>query len=168
MRPLRAGVGRARASPQVSARPVKLVSVYRLPKRAPQVLYQLLQERTPDVNISHRQMPSWKEHLNFISRRPYAAWYVIMSGDKHVGAAYLTRFDEIGISILQEHRKSGYGHQAVRLLMREHPRKKYLANINPRNSKSIRLFERLGFRLIQHTYELLPRRGQFAVNNSPW
>ncbi len=38
-------------------------------------------------------------------------------------------------------------------LMEAHPRKKYLANINPANERSIHMFEKLGFKHIQNTYE---------------
>jgi RimJ/RimL family protein N-acetyltransferase len=134
--------------------PLTLVSVYRLPKRAPQLLYKLLQEREPHVNISHRVMPSWKQHNTFIARRPYSAWYLIKSHHDYVGAIYLTAINEIGISILARWRGFGFGPHAIRLLMRKHARMRYLANISPRNEKSIRMFQRLGFRIIQQTYEL--------------
>jgi RimJ/RimL family protein N-acetyltransferase len=134
--------------------PLTLVSVYRLPKLAPQLLYELLREREPRANISHRGMPSWKQHSKFITRRPYSAWYLIRSRDDYVGAIYLTAMNEIGISILARWRGSGFGPRAIRLLMRKHARKRYLANVNPRNEESIRMFQRLGFRIIQQTYEL--------------
>jgi RimJ/RimL family protein N-acetyltransferase len=134
--------------------PLTLVSVYRLPKLAPQLLYALLQEREPGVNISHRIMPTWKQHSKFISRRPYSAWYLLKSRDNYVGAIYLTAVNEIGISILARWRGCGFGPRAIRLLMQKHRRKRYAANINPHNEKSIRMFRRMGFRIIQQTYEL--------------
>jgi RimJ/RimL family protein N-acetyltransferase len=99
-------------------------------------------------------MPTWMEHLKFIASRPYSAWYLVMCGDEHVGATYLSRLNEIGIGIFSAYQKSGYSKEAVRLLMKKHPRDRYLANINPRNGKSIRMFQQMGFRMIQHTYEL--------------
>jgi RimJ/RimL family protein N-acetyltransferase len=134
--------------------PLRLVSVYRLPKRAPQLLYTLLQEREPHANISHRAMPNWKRHCKFIARRPYSAWYLIKFRNDYAGAIYLTSMNEIGIAILKRWRKRGVGPAAIHLLMRKHGRRHYLANINPRNEQSIRLFRRLGFRIIQQTYEL--------------
>jgi hypothetical protein len=38
-------------------------------------------------------------------------------------------------------------------LMQRHGHRRYLANINPRNERSAYLFSRLGFNLVQHTYE---------------
>jgi RimJ/RimL family protein N-acetyltransferase len=140
-----------------SNQPVSLVSVYRLPKLAPQILYELLQERQPYVNISHRVMPSWKQHNKFIASHPYSAWYLIKSGPEFVGSVYLSAANEIGVFILARWRGLGFGPCAIRLLMRRHGHRRYLANINPRNRKSIYLFKRLGFRMIQQTFEL---RGQ--------
>lgn len=133
---------------------LKLVSIYRLPKRAPRLLYTLLQERKPRANISHRVMPNWKQHCKFIARRPYAAWYLIKLRKDYIGAIYLTSVNEIGVAVLKQWRKLGVGPAALRLLMRKHGQRRYLANINPRNKESIRLFRRIGFRVIQHTYEL--------------
>jgi RimJ/RimL family protein N-acetyltransferase len=131
-----------------------LVSVYRLPKTAPQLLYKLLEEREAHVNISHRVMPGWKTHIAFVARRPYAAWYLIKSRNDYVGAIYLTAMNEIGVSILKQWRGRGFGSRAVRLLMQKHGRRRYLANINPRNTRSIRMFRRMSFRMVQQTYEL--------------
>lgn len=134
---------------------VELISVYRVPKVAMPLLYRLLQEREPHVNISHRRMPSWKEHLRFIAGRPYSAWHLIKSGDDYVGAIYLTALDEIGIGILTEFRDQNLEIRAVRALMSRHSRKRFLANVNPKNLDWINILERqLKFTLIQHTYEL--------------
>jgi hypothetical protein len=130
------------------------VSVYRLPKLAPQLLYALLEERKPDVNISHRAMPTWKQHIAFIAGRPYTAWYLIRSQHNYVGAIYLTAMNEIGISILKRWRSLDFGPRAIQLLMRKYGRKRYLANINPRNHEWIEMFGNLGFRVIQQTFEL--------------
>lgn len=143
-----------RACPQPANSPLTLVSVYRLPKLAPHLLYKLLQEREPSANISHRVMPTWQQHRTFIARRPYSAWYLIKSRNDYVGAIYLTAMNEVGIAILKQWRGLGLGSRAIRLLMRKHVRQRYLANINPRNKKSIRVFQRMGFRIIQQTYEL--------------
>jgi hypothetical protein len=133
---------------------VELINVYRLPKVAPELLYRLLEEREPHVNISHRGLPTWKEHLRFIAKRPYSAWYLIRSGQDYVGAIYLTSLGEIGIGILANRRGRGLEVAAIKAIMRKHPRSRFLANINPRNSDWIRMFRRLDFRLLQHTYEL--------------
>lgn len=148
---VRAGQKRGIATP-----PLTLISVYRLPTKAPDVLYQLLQERTPQVNISHRGLPTWKQHLRFIAGRPYAAWYLIRSGEDYVGAIYLTAMGEIGIGILDRWQGARISPAAIKALMRKHPRERFLANINPRNRAWLRMFRELKFELIQRTYELRP------------
>jgi len=133
-------------------RDVTLIDVYES-SAAPTLLYRLLEERTPEVNISHRKVPSWGDHLEFLGSRPYAAWYVIEADGEPVGAIYLSRMDEIGVFILRAHRCRGYGKRAILQLLERHPRDRYLANINPTNSGSIAFFHSLGFRHIQNTYE---------------
>lgn len=129
-----------------------LVDVHAEP-RTLVALHLLLAEREPHQSISHRRMPTWGEHVAFVESRPYTAWYVAEVDGAPVGAVYLTRNDEIGVSIFAEHRGRGLGRQAVEALRARHPRPRYLANINPANHQSIAFFERMGFRHIQNTYE---------------
>ncbi len=49
----------------------------------------------------------------------------------------------------------GIGATALTLLMKQNPKDRYLANVNPQNTKSINFFKRNNFTLIQHTYELI-------------
>lgn len=133
---------------------MKLVDIYHTPEAA-RILYRLLEEREPTVNIGHRRMPTWDEHLAFIKSNPYSAWYLIEDTEKFIGAAYLTKANEIGTFIFRAEQGAGFGPRAIRLLMDRHPRPRYLANINPLNERSTRMFERLGFHHIQNTYELL-------------
>lgn len=119
-------------------------------------LWALLGEREPHVNISHKTMPTWDDHCLFIERHPYKAWYLIEAddpdNDDFAGSIYLSQQNEIGIFIFKEYQGRGYGRGAIMLLMREHPEKQYLANINPENTESMQFFERLGFDLLQVTY----------------
>ena len=134
---------------------MRLVDVYAVPD-SPMLLYALLAEREPHVSISHRKMPTAEQHVEFMSSRPYAAWYLIEEANAFVGAVYLSRADEIGVSVFKKHQGHGYGPSAVRMLTQLHPRPRFLANINPRNEASIAMFARLGFTHIQDTYELRP------------
>ncbi len=132
---------------------MKLIDVYDVPQEAPKLLFRLMEERTPEVNISHRGLPDWDAHLAFIASRPYDAWYLIQDDDTFVGAIYLSKTSEIGVFILRDHRGNGYGTRAIELLMQACPRERYLANINPANTSSIEFFRALGFVHIQNTYE---------------
>lgn len=118
------------------------------------LLWQLLGERSPEQNISHRQMPSWNEHLAFIASKPYEHWYLIDVGEtNYVGATYLTKHREIGIFILKRFHGFGYGPTAVKMLMEKHPGR-FLANVAPKNYKSQKMFRDLGGDLVQFTFEL--------------
>lgn len=122
-------------------------------------LFELLRERDPAVNISHRAMPSWDEHVRFVESGPYHAWYRIdrvLGGHTTVpiGSIYLTNQDEIGLFFSKSFQGQGYGATALDLLKAMHPRKRYLANVAPLNKSSHKFFERRGFKPIQITYEM--------------
>ena len=80
-----------------------------------------------------------------------------------MGYVSATHINEIGVVILKAHRRKGYAMAAVKGLMEMHKPHKarpsvinghWLANVNPVNAPSRALFEELGGRLIQVTYEL--------------
>lgn len=133
---------------------ISLVSVYSADKSQREmyegILYGLLLERQPNESISHKKMPTMREHRSFVDKKPYAAWYIIQSLDEKdypfIGCIYLSNDDEIGISIFNEYRRQHYASVAINALMDEHPRVCYYANINPENLKSKELFKRLGFK----------------------
>lgn len=115
---------------------------------------EILKEREPYQSISHKSLPTWDKHCEFIRTHPYRAWYAIRTalGD-WAGCVYLSRNREIGIGILKKHQGRGYATAAIQLLMARHPGR-FLANINPANEASIRLFAKFGAKHIQNTYEL--------------
>ena len=41
------------------------------------------------------------------------------------------------------------------MIIEKNPKKRYLANVNPKNKKSVKFFTQNKFKLIQHTYELI-------------
>ena len=118
-------------------------------------LYQLLKERDPRANISHKKMPSYSEHEKFVKSKPYDKWYIIKLKNKKIGSIYLTAQNEIGIFIKKDRQGDNLGQQSLFLMIKRNPRERYLANINPKNSKSIKFFKNNKFNLIQHTYELV-------------
>lgn len=138
---------------------IELVSVYNDPA-AYGLLHDLLAERSPEESISHKKMPSYFEHIQFVDSKPYKAWYlVIEESEGYVGAVYLSRQNEIGVGIFKAHRGKGYGEAAVKELMRRCPLpegERYLANVNPDNDVSRAMFEKLGAKVIQYTYEVPP------------
>jgi RimJ/RimL family protein N-acetyltransferase len=139
---------------------------------AARILYQLLEERPAYANISHKAMPTWDEHLTFIGQKPgswgsgrahpYQVWHLVEewccleNSCEHiiVGSVYLSHANEIGVSIFRKYQGGGLGSRAVKLLMKEHGDRRYLANVAPANDPSRKMFEKLGFKTIQHTFAL--------------
>lgn len=130
---------------------MRLVNVYKVPS-AKRVLYELLKERTADQSISHKNLPTWEEHVSFFNSHPYHVWYLIEENRAWVGAIYITNQREVGLFIFNAFHRGGHGSQALCLLRQKHPGK-LLANINPKNEESKRFFKKHGFRFIQETYE---------------
>lgn len=117
-------------------------------------LFEILAQRDPRANISHRKMPTYQQHVRFVKSRPYAKWYTVNYNNEKIGSIYLTHMNEIGISLARGFHKKGIGTKALRLIMKMNPRDRYLANISPQNKKSIKFFTKNQFQLIQYTYEI--------------
>lgn len=129
----------------------------------------MLQERTPDVNISHRKMPSWERHVEYVNKHveqtvifdgdgrllfePHRYWFLVESKPGGiVGQVYLTARNEIGIQIFWAQQRRGYGSAALDALLEVAGPGEYLANVNPKNKPSAHLWLSRGFSLVQHTY----------------
>ena len=117
-------------------------------------LYNLLKERNPVVYISHRKMPKYKEHVNFVKSKPYSKWHIIFQNNKKIGSIYLSKQNEIGLFLKKNVQGEGIGYTALKILIKNNPRSRYLANVAPKNIMSIKFFKKNKFILIQHTYEL--------------
>ena len=117
-------------------------------------LYNLLMERDSRQNISHKKMPTYNQHMSFVSSKPYSKWYVILYGVDKAGSIYLTSQNEIGIFIKKSFQNRQIGNTALCKIIKKNPKKRYLANVNPKNKKSIQFFKNHGFKLIQYTFEL--------------
>ena len=136
-------------------RKISLISLRTVRDSDGEFLFELLKERDPRANISHKKMPSYDEHIKFIKSKPYTRWYIILKSKERVGSIYLSKNDEIGIFLSKEYQKKNIGNTALVELIRKNPRKRYLANVNPKNKKSSVFFKKNNFKLIQHTYEMV-------------
>ena len=121
-------------------------------------LFDLLKERDPRVNISHRKMPTYSQHTKFIKSKPYSKWYIILKSKQKIGSIYLSKNDEIGIFLSKKFQGKNVGNFALNELMKKNPRKRFLANVNPKNKKSISFFKNNNFKLIQYTFEKAKRK----------
>ena len=132
---------------------MRLVSVYERPD-TPQILYDLLAEREPQANISHKQMPTIEEHLAFMASKPYLHWLLIEDFGVSLGAIYLTKQDEIGLAIFKQFQGQGWGTKALAEFKRLVPRERYFANVAPANLAGQSFWLKHGFKLKQVTYVL--------------
>ena len=136
------------------ARNEPLVKLKTVSKSDYRFLYNLLMERDTKANISHKKMPTYNQHVSFVSAKPYSKWYVILSDTNKAGSIYLTSQNEIGIFIKKSFQGKQLGNIALHKLIQKNPKKRYLANVNPQNKKSMYFFKNNGFKLIQYTFEL--------------
>ena len=117
-------------------------------------LHNLLAQRNSIVNISHKRMPTWEEHVKFVKSKPYSKWYIIYNKDEKIGSIYLSKQSEIGIHLLKKYEKESIHLESIKKLMLLNSKIKFRANVSPKNKNYIMLFEKLGFEMVQHTYEL--------------
>jgi len=73
------------------------------------------------------------------------------------GAAFLTRQSVFGIQLFKAFTGIGTGTEVVRRIMELHGPRRFVANVSPLNVGSARMFQRLGFNLVQHSYALDPQ-----------
>ena len=147
---------------------LKFLDVYKAGDAGMEFLYLLMQEREPEINISHRGLPTFEQHRQFVTRRPYRFWYILERAPEGredvtwIGTVSATPANEIGVVLRKQYRGNGFGPMAVRMLMQMHrpnPAEpgvrngNWLANIAPGNAHSQHVFQALGFREIQRTYE---------------
>jgi RimJ/RimL family protein N-acetyltransferase len=90
-------------------------------------------------------MPTYANHEKFVLLKPYKEWFIIYDGMMRVGSIYISKTDEIGLFILNEHHNKGYGGESLKTIIKEYPDCIFKANINPNNYKSINFFKKHGF-----------------------
>mgnify|MGYP001225995868 CR=1 FL=1 len=116
-------------------------------------LFDLLKERDLSTNISHKKMPTYDEHVKFVQSKPYSKWYIIFKSKQKVGSIYLSKNNEIGIFLSKKFQGKNIGDFALNDLIKKNPGERFLANVNPKNKKSIQFFKNNKFKLIQYTFE---------------
>jgi len=60
-----------------------------------ETLYTQLEKRLH--NISHKTMPSFKEHATFVQNHPYRVWVIIKNGSMAIGNLYIQFDNSIGL-----------------------------------------------------------------------
>ncbi len=117
-------------------------------------LFELLKNRDQFENISHKIMPTFKNHETFVNSKPYFKWYIIYEDLKKIGSAYITNQNEIAIHFLNIKNYEGFFLESLEIIIKKNLRKRFLLNISPKNKKLKKIVKKNKFKLIQHTYEL--------------
>ena len=86
--------------------------------------------------------------------KPYTNWYIIECDKKNVGSIYLSKQDEIGISINNDFEYVQTAKTAFKLLMKLNPRKRYLANASPKDVRLQEFLLKNGFAGLEYIYEM--------------
>jgi hypothetical protein len=60
-------------------------------------LYHLLKIRTH--NISHKSIPTFEQHAQFVINNPYRVWYLLAGNDGYFGTVYVAENNNIGINM---------------------------------------------------------------------
>ena len=101
-----------------------------------------------DLSVTFLKMPSFEEFFkNKIER------FVITDGIQLYGFVQILENNEIGYFLDEKFRLRGLGSEAVELLMKFMPRKRYFATINDKNEPSKKLVTKLGFKPKATIYE---------------
>lgn len=121
-------------------------------------LYQLLKDR--EYNISNINIPTTKEHDQFVKNHPYRSWYLVRVNAIYVGSAYVTKNNCIGINVRCDKPIVG---EIIEFIFKKHkPLKEikslrppyFYINVAPNNKKLQSQLTKLGAVKIQSTYSL--------------
>lgn len=117
-------------------------------------LFELLHERKWIENISHKKIPTYKKHVEFVMSKPYIKWYIIYKENQRIGSIYLSKQNEIGIHLIKKNKTIPILSDSIKILMVKNPKSRYLVNVSPKNLLLLKLLKKQRFKLLQQTYEL--------------
>jgi hypothetical protein len=135
---------------------VSLVKVKRNTEHAG-ILYELLKQR--EHKISHKSLPSFDEHTNFVITHPYRIWFLIKEAEGYVGSIYAYKNNGIGISVNRD--KAHFIAPAIRLFLEKNKPLKPIKSVRsaefgvyaaPTDKELISVLKSLGAHLAQVTY----------------
>lgn len=117
-------------------------------------LYKLLKHRSRSHNISHKKMPSLREHIKFVNSKPYKKWYVILNDKQKIGSIYISKNDEVAIHLKNNICKEKFFILALKQLIKFDSNEFFYFNTNPNNKGLNNFFKKNNFTLLQLTYKI--------------
>jgi len=112
-------------------------------------LYELLANRDPNENISHKTMPTWEEHVKFNNNKPYYIDRIIYLNDKPLGRLYVTSTSRIGIRI----KNRSFKKIIIEEILKTYNPCKHFINVSPKDKVFKKILKKYKYKKIQETYE---------------
>ena len=136
---------------------VKLIKVENNKINHIRLLYILLSKRK--YNISHKKLPSYREHKKFVINSPYRVWYLIKNVNRFIGSTYISKENIIGINAFDID-KDDYVKILKTLLNNHEPLKaiksvrnaNFIINVNPSNKVLLECMNKIGTEQIQTSF----------------
>ena len=124
-----------------------------------EVLYSLLKKRT--YSISHRKLPTFEEHKNFVECNPYRCWYIVKVSSEALGSFYIKDDNSIGMNLIEPTiflveqildyvRKNFEPNPEDPSIIPDY----YYINVPEKNKKLISILEDLGEKRLQVSFRL--------------
>ena len=117
-------------------------------------VYQLVEDMfKTNLNVTYLKLETFEE---FVSRAFSSddIHYIIMNEDEEkIGHVHIMQNNEIGYAVIPQFQNKGIGTEAVKKIMKMHPRERYFLTIHNQNKASIRLAEKNGFQPKGTIYE---------------
>lgn len=123
------------------------------------ILYEFLVKRK--YSISHKKIPVFKKHENFVKKNPYRAWYLIKQADKYIGSTYILENNCLSVYLIPY--KNHFLADVINLISKKHrPLKeipsirpsRYYINISPKNKNMLLQLKKIHAKKIQVSYSL--------------
>ncbi|WP_417829387.1 GNAT family N-acetyltransferase [Thalassospira sp.] len=142
--------------------PKRNLSFLPVDERVSREIYQLLGERRH--NISHRRLPSFEEHMEFIRSKPYRYWFLVVD-EEPIGTFYVQPDNSIGLN-LSDVRSEWIAEIISFIKLNFIPAKAvpsrvpdyFYVNIATSNRHMIEEIEKLNLEPLQVSYKLSPNR----------
>ena len=123
-------------------------------------LFNMLEKKK--FNISHKKLPNFENHREFVKKHPYRKWYLLKFRSEFIGSVYLTNTNIIGLNLLSNETKDYVA--VIKLIVKSHKplapinserNEFFLVNSNPKNYNLINALKFLKMDHIQNTYAYL-------------
>jgi hypothetical protein len=125
-----------------------------------ETLYIQLKERTH--SISHKRMPSYKEHESFVKNHPYRQWFIVKNAVRALGNVYIQYNNSVGLNI-DYSVTDGQIYNILKFVYREIPPLpaipskrfgEFFLNVPSSNMTLQRKLSKLGFIEVERTFVL--------------